>query len=255
MNNVFTPLGKVVDGIVGTVTQIGGNFLTFPLKVVGWFSDRILGVVGALSKNPAEVVNTFIYNLSNLGTEIQRGINDFFISSSAAINDWDLKTALSAAREIIAPSIRFIYEQVNVVSKNIYDLMDKYNTGKNNIGTTAVNKVSDLLATLVTRFNTIFNGGRATAACLDPIRNSIVSYGQDALSYMSDCISDSISFNATENAEAALSKVTEITQYTKDVKCGLMECIMPAFMRPNDVAASREAGQCLAHVSSNFIYL
>lgn len=252
LKNVFVPFGKAVDGIVGTVTQIGGNVLTFPLKVVSWFSDQMLGVVGALSKNPAALVTNFITNISNLGSQIQAGINDFFTRSSASVTDSSLKTAIATARDAIAPAIKFIYEQVDTVSKNIYALLDKYNTGKNDIGTAAVNKVSELLAPLVTKFNTIFEGGRATAACLDPIRNSILTYGQDSISYMSNCIDESNIFNATEYAEIALYKVIDITQFTKDVKCAIIECIVPALMQPKDSGTIKAAGECLASVSSNF---
>lgn len=252
LKNVFVPLGKAVGGIVGTVTQIGGKVLSVPLKIVSWFSDRMLGVVGVLSKNPANLVTNIIANLSNLGSQIQLGLNDFFTKSSASFSDSTLKAAITTARDAIAPAIKFIYEQVNTVSNTIYDILDKYTTGKNEIGTAAVNQVSELLAPLATKFNTIFESGKASQECLDPIRNSILAYGQDALSYMTNCIDDSDLFNATEYAEISLYKIIDISQYTKDVKCSLMECIVPALMKPNDAATIKAARECLAVVSSNF---
>lgn len=245
VKNVFTAIPNAVDGVVGTVSQIAGTVLPVPMKVLGWFTNQILGIVGSLTPTGTDPTTNIISNVNNMGQTTQTGIKDFitqFLPTTTTTNP-SFSTAITSANAAIAPAIQAIFDGLTAASNKISTIYNDFNTEKTKIVTDAVNNVAVMLSPVIATFNKFF-GDHST--CFEPFRQPIIAFGATVLTTIEKC---TYLFNATDYTQFALARINAFAQNTKDAKCAFMECIIPAIISPTDATATKTAVTCLTTVS------
>lgn len=222
-------LGNLLGGNAGGAT---GGLLNSLL-----FAPSIDALLTSLSKSLIDVVSN-----------ITSGIKNIITNLLTRITDSSLANAVNSAYDVIVPAVKYIVNNLDTISSNISAIINEFNSDKNSSLYAVVNEVGAILAPVVDTFNKYYANN---SACFEPSRIQILSLGEP----MQQCIADSNHLlNVTDYADYALSKIDQIAQIARDVKCAFIECVLPAIITPTDSTTIVNAMSCVKNVSILTLY-
>lgn len=251
-------LQKIVDagtGIIGKITQLAGTVLQVPITIFGQFSKLLTSAIGKLGSLSADLINKFgnaINSIANIGKGIASLFNDFFTTAIGGITDFIVNPALKAAKTAYDAVVAAVTTAIDAAKTNIATLVDAFDADLKAAAAAALNSVSNLAADLNKQLNDSKANATVIAKCGAQLKDSLQTFAENAVPYLSECIEPSATFNVTDLANKAVASANGTLAQAKAVVAQLQKCIDPVLANPKDSAAKTTAKNCLTTVSYNY---
>lgn len=252
IGNVFEQTTKVVDGLVGNVTQITGTILNPKMKVMAGLADIISNIVQRLGETTSNfpTVSNLNPNLINTGTDIETMVQSFFTKTIPQFNDFIVTVALKTSQTNFTIFTDTIKQKINGIV-NITSTLDKFSSDLKNSVAQQINKVTDLTLNLAKQIKSAALLNAVAMNCAYDFRSVIIIFSKVSIPYITECLESVPSpMDATSFTDKSQAAVKYALAQTKDLVASLEACVAPPLANKTSTALKEDARACLITVSS-----
>lgn len=248
--NVFEQTSKIVEGLIGNITQITGTVLNPKIKVMAGLADIIADIVRRLGQTTSSFPtdSNLKPNLTNTGNDIEKLVQNFFATTLPLFNDFIVPAALKTAQTTFTNFTDTIKIKLNGLV-DIVSSSDKFGSDFKNSVAQQINKVVDLALNLTKEFKSAALLNETAKSCAIDFRSAVFIFSKVAIPYITECLEDVSPLDTTNFIGKSQVAMKDALAQTKDLVASLQACVQPPLANKTNVTLKENARTCLINVS------